>query len=171
MSVSVTRQDTYECGLDECENTRTKTSSVKGSFCSHECAARHEGRKLLRNIRDDHRFCWSCWRARKTIERPTAEARRGLGPITDDALVGFEYQTEHVEMGPHGLECECGACEHRITDYLQREAGPYHWYLKLIVEQLNDEGQDDRTLDFERFADLYWETEDLELAVGGALSD
>jgi hypothetical protein len=169
MSITTTRQEVYDCALDECEQTRTKTTSVEGSYCSRECADRQRGRDFLANIRTDHRFCWSCFRARKEIERPTDSAVQDLtGFYVKQAVVGFEYHTEHVEMGPHGLECECGACDHAIEDWNQRESGPYAWWLKEIVDQMRDEGQHERRFDIVAFCDTLWETDDLELAVGRA---
>lgn len=169
MSITVTPEQRYDCERDGCDETRTRSTSVGGSYCSRECYNRSTGSNLLRDIRQDHRFCWSCWRARKEIERPTAESRRGLGPITDDALVGYEYYTEHAEMGPYGLECACGAVSHDIDDYDRLADGPYHWFLKLAFEQMVDEGQRDGAFDLVAFANAYWETDDLELAVGRAI--
>jgi hypothetical protein len=171
MSVSVRKQRQYDCAFPDCDQTRTETSSVAGSYCSQDCADRHDGQRLLRQIETDHRFCWSCWRARKTIERPTDTARRGLGPVTDDALIGYEYATEHVEMGPHGLECSCGSVDHRLEGWDRRAEGPYHWHIKLIVSQLREEGQSDQVLDLATFADELWETDDLPLALGRALTE
>jgi len=170
MSVTLTREETYRCELPDCDNTRTPSSSVAGSFCSQECAARHRGRAVLRDLRQDHRWCLSCWRERKEIERPTAAARRGLGPQTDAALVGYEYTTEHVDRGPYGLECTCGAVDHDIEGWIQHETGPYHWHLKRLVEQTAAEGQHDSEFDLATFADVFWETDDLELALGAALA-
>lgn len=171
MPITVTRQEEYDCEFDGCTATRTESSSVAGSYCSEECAARARGRKLLNILEHDHRFCWSCWRERKEIERPTAEARRGLGPVTDDALVGYEHHTEHVELGPYGLECACGAIDHDLDGWDQRETAPYHWYLKHIAETTQAEGQHDYDFDLETFADWYYQSEDLELALGAALDD
>lgn len=159
----------FDCSFADCDQQRTKHSSVAGSFCSEECAARHEGRKFLNQVRTDHRFCWSCFRARKEIERPTDEARRNLDPICDQALVGFEYHSEHVEMGPYGLECECGAVDHDVEEWDRRDEAPYHWYLYRVSQQLVAEGQREDAIDLETFADALWETDDLELAVGLAL--
>lgn len=168
-TVQLVEEQEYPCSHDDCDATRTPNSSVRGSFCSVECAARDLGEAFLEDVRHDHRFCWSCFRTRKNIERPTDEARRGLGPITDAALVGYEYYSEHVEMGPHGLECECGAVDHDIPDWEQLEDGPFHWYLTLISEQLAAEGQREDTIDIVVLANIYWARDDLALAVGGAL--
>jgi len=169
-TVTLVAEETYDCEYPDCEETRTPSSSVGGSYCSQECRDRATGEQFLCSIRQDHRFCWSCLRQRKEIERPTAETRRGLGPITDAALVGYEYHTRHADMGEHGLECTCGAVDHDIPDWLRRETGPYHWYLTRLVEVTRAEGQHDYAFDLATFADRYWETDDLDLAVGAALS-
>jgi len=170
MSITLTRQETYDCALAECDATRTRTSSVAGSFCSEKCAARDRGRKLLGNLKHDRRWCWSCFRQRVEIERPTAAARRHLdGPIIDDALVGFEYGTEYVDRGAHGIECTCGAVDHDLDADWVRDSGPYHWYLIRAIEQTAAEGQHDDSVDIEVLADALWQTDDLELAVGLAL--
>lgn len=170
MSVHLARPETDTCDDPECDASYAIPNAV-GGYCSDECAARHRGRKLLRHIRQDHRFCTSCWRPRKTVERPTAHARRGLGPITDECLVGYEDATRHVEHGPYGLECECAAVSHDIEGWDRRAEGPYHWHLAEIVAQIDAEGQRDIDFDLAVFADAYWETDDLELAVGRAIQD
>jgi len=169
MSITLTRQTTYNCAFADCDETRTESSSVDGSYCSVECAARDTGRQFLRDLRHDHRFCTSCFRQRKEIERPTAAARCGLGVHTDAALVGFEYLTEHAAPGVHGIECACGAVNHDIDEEWLRESGAYHWFLKTAAETLVGEGQREDTLDLATLANTLWETDDLELAVGLAL--
>jgi len=168
-SITITREQRYDCSFEDCTDQRTPSTSVAGSYCSPECATRATGRKFLRDVEHDHRFCWSCFRQRKEIERPTDEARRGKGRFTAKAMVGLEYRTEHVEEGPYGLECECGAVDHDTPEYDRREAGPYHWFLLLVSQQLVAEGQREDEIDIETFADVYWSTDDLELAVGRAL--
>jgi len=172
MSVTLRREERYDCAFEECNETRTSSTSVAGSYCSRDCADRAAGRALLRTIRQDHRFCWSCWRRRKEIERPTDPARRGLGPVVDSALVGYEYTTGAVERGPYGIECKCGALDHDDPAYDRRDEGPYQWFLYVAVERLVAEGQRDSRLEIGRLADELWADDDevpLELAVGRAL--
>jgi hypothetical protein len=169
MSVRTTTPESDQCAFPDCSEEFRIPNAVAGSYCSTECRDRHEGRRLLRHVRQDHTVCWSCWRRRKEIERPTDAARRGLDPVTDQALVGFEYLTEHADHGKHGVECECGAVDHDIPDYDRRDDVPYHWLLYRYLEATRDEGQHDRDLDLATFADVLWESEDLELAVGRAL--
>jgi len=173
MSVQITQQQRYECSLEECDNKSTRTSIVDGSFCSRACADRAQGRALLRDIRQDHRFCWSCFRQRKRVERPTDEALRGLGAVTADALVGYESPTAAVERGDWGLECECGAVDHDLPDWGQRSAGPWEWFLKLASERLVADGRRNDAVDAATLADELWADGagdvSIELAVGRAL--
>jgi len=169
MSVTYATQESYGCNFPDCDDTFTPSSSVAGSFCSKECAARDRGRRILNLLRYDHRFCWSCWRERKEIEQPTAEARRGLGPVTDGAVVGYEYLTEHAEMGPYGTECHCGAVDHDVDGWDRRDDAPYRSHLALIVERTREEGQHEYGFDADRFDAVLDQTDDLELALGAAL--
>ena len=168
-SITLVQEDRYDCSFEDCDQQRTPSSSVAGSYCSTECAARATGRSFLDDVRQDHRFCWSCFRQRKEIERPTDETLRGRGRHTAEAIVGYQYSTEHTDEGSWGLECTCGAVDHDTPAYDQRESGPYHWFLYQISRQLVAEGQRETVLDLVTFADVYWETDDLELAVGRAL--
>jgi len=167
--VTVEEPDHFECSREGCDERKTQYGMVDGSYCSEECAARATGADFLDVVEHDHRFCWSCFRRRKEIERPTAETRRGLGPVTDEALIGYEYSTEHVSEGEWGLECTCGAVDHDTPAYDARESVPYYWYLYLIGEQLVADGHRDNSLDLETLADVHWATDDLKLAVGRAL--
>jgi len=167
-SITITTPDTYECSFDDCSRQFTDRTAVQGSYCSRECAHRAAARSLLRDIRQDHRFCWACFRQRKEIERPSDEFLRGRGRHAAEAIVGFEYLTGTTEKGPHGIECECGALDHDV-DWGQRAAGPYEWYLYRCSLQLRDEGKRDDALDLPTLVDALWETDDLELAVARAL--
>lgn len=171
MSVRTTTPESDTCACPGCDAEFTIPNAVRGSYCSAACADRHDGQRFLEHLRRDHTVCWSCLRPRKTVERPTAEARRGLDPVTDDALVGFEYLTEHADRGQYGVECTCGAVDHDIDGYDRRDGAPYHWHLLRIVEEMAAQGQHDKTFDLPAFADTYWETDDLALAVGRALTD
>ncbi|WP_436933675.1 hypothetical protein [Halovenus marina] len=168
-TVDLVPEQRYECALEECDQERTPSTSIAGSYCSDECAARAAGRALLQDIEQDHRFCWSCFRQRKSIERPTAEAKRGRGRWTAEAMVGFEYATEHVDMGPYGLECTCGAVDHDLDWTEVRDRTPFHWYLGLASRQLVADGRRDDAVDVAELADQLWLTDDLELSVGRAL--
>lgn len=169
MTIRIATPDRDTCAFEDCSQEFAVPNAVAGSYCSQACADRGTGRDFLRSIRGDHRFCWSCLRTVKEVERPTDEARRGLGPITDECLVGYEYLTEHADVGEHGVECRCGAVGHDLDFWLRREDGPWQWYLMLVVETTREEGQHDYHFDLATFADEFWETGDFELAVGRAL--
>jgi len=173
MSVQLTQQRRYECSLEDCDNERTRTSSVDGSYCSRACADRARGRALLRDIRQDHRFCWSCFRQRKKVERPTDEARSGWSLLIDEAVVGYESPTPAVERGDYGLECKCGAVDHDLPDWGRRAAGPFEWFLQLASERLAADGRRNDAVDAATLADELWVDGagdvSLELAVGRAL--
>lgn len=167
--IQVVSEERYSCGHGDCDNDRTASTSVAGSYCSRECRDRADGKGLLEDIRQDHRFCWSCFRQRKSIEKPPAQVKRGRGKHTAEAIVGFEYLTEHSERGSHGIECTCGAVGHDIDWSEARQKAPIHWFLTLASRQLVDDGRRDDSIDVVTLADELWQTDDLELAVGRAL--
>jgi len=173
MPVTVRPQKRYDCSLDGCDNDRTPASTVAGSYCSRECADRSDGRALLRDIRQDHRFCWSCFRQRKEVERPTDEARSGWSLLIDEAVVGYEYPTEFVEQGPYGLECKCGALDHDDPVYDQRHEGPFERFLQLASERFVADGRRNDAVDAAALTDEFRVDSDedvpLELAVGRSL--
>lgn len=107
MAVSLSTPDTHECSRSDCDHEYAEPLAVEGSFCSERCATIHRGEKLLTNIRHDHRYCHSCFRQLKEIERPPSEYTLIPGPVDHDALadeaknciIGFEYITEHATLG------------------------------------------------------------------------
>lgn len=141
-------------------------------YCSVNCLFKKKGTDALRNVEQDHRFCSSCYRIRKEIYRPdesvTPDFRR-KPKLIRDAFVGFEHHTEHVEMGPYGLECECGTVGSRTSEDLYRNSEAFEWWLKLVFDQLNEEGQLEQSFDLEIFVDRLWKHDNLERAVGEAL--
>lgn len=93
MSVQIATPDTYTCSHQECEEEYTKPGSVvDGSYCSRRCSLLDTGEDFLRNIRDDHRWCGGCYRQLKEVEAPPP----GSYP---EFVIGFEYLTEHAELG------------------------------------------------------------------------
>jgi len=167
MSVSNPPTQTFECEV--CGTQMTEATSVRGSFCSTACYDRHTERKrardILATIRKDHRFCGTCFRQTKTIERPPSN-RWGL----PDCVVGYEDATEHADEGDktvatdpyghetvvgHGLICECGNTHHPqvesvIRDRFALEVGS--WLLAAIGE-LRAEGKVEATIDDDRLFD------------------
>lgn len=100
MSVQVVKPDSYECSRENCDEEFPQPQAVKGSYCSRECAVLVQGEKLLGHLRRDHRFCHSCFRQLKEIERPTTEFLRSRQGVATDAIVGYEYLTPNAELGP-----------------------------------------------------------------------
>jgi len=192
MSVQTTRPDEDTCAFPDCDAAFSVPNAVRGSYCSQDCADRHDGRRLLRHLRQDHRVCSSCFRLKKDVEVPSEIFeqehfdRTGSGWTRDDdgrvtlefygqdtareAVVGIQHHTEHASMGPHGLECECGAVDHDSESDLLRSREAWHWWLAVTTRLHRAEGQRDDAVDPVTLADVYWATDDLELAAGRALS-
>jgi hypothetical protein len=177
MSIRISSAETDTCDDPGCDERYIAPNGVDG-HCSQDCADRHRGRKLLRNVRTDHRWCWSCWKPKKTIEKPSEQYRNrafdesgveltqdGDGELfvqrygqedTRDAVCGFEHYTRHVTRGPYGIECECAAISHDIDEWDRRDEGVPAWRLKRIVDQMRREGQHDHHFDPEAFANTLW---------------
>lgn len=187
MSVSNPSTQTYECKV--CGGPRTPTTSVRGSFCSTACFDRHKQRKhardILATIRKDHRFCGTCFRQTKEVEKPPSE-RWGL----PDCVIGFEYRTEHADEGEKtvatdeygheslvgfGQTCECGNTQHAQAEPIIRDrfALELAYWLLEAVSELRAEGKvdEDVTVDdavlFEALIDADTNHED---ALAAALS-
>ena len=166
--MSVQRQSFYECSHPDCDNDHSRTAS----YCSEDCRLKHKGRKLLRNVKHDHRFCSTCFKPLKIVYRPedskTPKLRK-KALIIRESFVGFQDFTEHVEHGDYGIECSCGNVDHYHSEPDFRDSEGYEWWLRLVIETFNKEGQLDADFDLETFADTFWQTDDFELAVGKAL--
>lgn len=65
-----TQHHTYECAHSECDVERDPKASV-GSFCSQECHYRDRGRKVLDELKRDHRFCATCFSIIKEVQAPS----------------------------------------------------------------------------------------------------
>lgn len=99
--------ETYPCSAPDCDDLAQPHEMVDGSYCSLRCSRRHDGDKLLRNIEHDHRFCTTCFRQLKEIEKPDATTSVVVGPVdhdevadtTRDCLIGMQYRTRHAETG------------------------------------------------------------------------
>lgn len=168
-TIERTQPERYQCARDGCLERATEYGMVAGSYCSQECHARATGSDFLEVVRRDHRFCWSCLRRRKEIERPTDEFLRGRDRHAAEAIVGYEYATEHVDEGDWGLECRCGAVDHDVPEYDRRDGVPWYWLLFLIGERLVEDGHRESGMHLPTLLELHYQTDDLELAVGAAL--
>lgn len=98
-SPTAPRSDTYECDRRDCEETFTKATAVRGSFCSSTCYYRHRGAGALKEVDADHKFCSSCFQQVKTVERPGEALLRanGVKASIREAIVGWQFPTEHAE--------------------------------------------------------------------------
>jgi hypothetical protein len=164
--------DSYECERDGCDTEFVDGAAVQGSYCSQDCADRETGAGLLRALAHDHRFCASCYRPRKVVYRPAdaeCEQLRKKALVVRESFVGFQHLTEYADVGEHGVECSCGAVDHRASIDLCRDGEAYEWWLKRAVEQLRREGKFDYRFDIQTFADRLWDGDDIELAVGRAI--
>ena len=172
MSIAITQPEQYTCEHRDCNEEVPEPNLVRGQYCSLACADRADGQTVIDHLRRDHRFCATCLRPRKVVYRPAdrdVESLRRKALLIRESFVGFEELTEFAELGEHGIECECGAIAHD-TPLLDRDGGPWEWWLARAVEQLRHEGQWEYRVDVPTLADAAWETDDLELAVGHALS-
>jgi hypothetical protein len=91
--------ESYTCS--HCDGERSPETSVRGSFCSAACYYRHRGTKALHAIRQDHRFCGSCFRRIKTTSRPAERTlqRQQVSLLVREAFVGYQDRTEHATVG------------------------------------------------------------------------
>ncbi|QLK25429.1 hypothetical protein HYG81_15260 [Natrinema zhouii] len=99
MSVhTTTPPQSIECG--QCGD-QFILPAVEGSFCSPECHDEHRREKLaddfFETLEHDHRFCSTCGRQLKEIEKPPE--RNSAGKSITDAAIGWEHVTEHGEFG------------------------------------------------------------------------
>lgn len=184
MSVSNPSTRTFECEV--CGDQMTAAASVRGSFCSTGCYDRHRARKrardILATIRKDHRFCGTCFRQTKEVERPPSD-RWGL----PDCVIGFEYRTEHADEGEktvatdeyghetlvgHGIVCECGNTQHFQTEQILRDRFALelgYWLLEAVAE-LKAEDKVEAAIDDEALLDTLVEHDtDHEDALAAAL--
>lgn len=167
MSVQTTVRETFECA--RCGGPRQKRTSVKGSFCSLGCYYAHKGAKALNTIREDHKTCSSCFRPVKTVYRPDDSECYQLRKkplIIREAFVGFETDTQYADRGMWGIECKCGTVNQSDEDEMCRDGVAYEWFL---WQHFQASQELDATFDIATFADLMWEHNDLERAVGEAL--
>jgi hypothetical protein len=83
-----------------CDGPRDPRASVEGSWCSLECYRIEKGENALAAVEQNHRFCATCFRQKKTVYRPTDEAlldadvAKGIVSI----FKGFQDPTEHATL-------------------------------------------------------------------------
>jgi len=93
-----TPPQSVECG--QCGD-QFQLPATAGSFCSPECHNEHLREKraddFFETLEHDHRFCSTCGRQLKEIEKPPE--RNSAGKSITDAAIGWEHVTEHGEFG------------------------------------------------------------------------
>lgn len=99
----------YAC--EHCEGRRQDGAS----FCSTECRYRHKGENVLRNIRFDHRFCSTCYRQLRDIEKPPDELliQNKVSQLVRESIIGFEYPTPNYQWEQGIWSCKCGTINHK----------------------------------------------------------
>lgn len=172
MSVTLTKAETDTCARDACEVEFAIPNAAQGSYCSGECADRDDAASVLQHLEQAHTFCVSCFKPRKVVYRPdeasTPELRKKAF-IIRESFVGFETLTEFSEAGPYGIECSCGAINHDLAVDLCRDGEPYEWFLQLAIDHFRELGEWDYEFDIEEFCEVFWRSDDFELAIGRAL--
>jgi len=96
-------RESYPCTV--CDDEFAAGTAFHGSYCSAECYYRHKGRDIIRDIKQDHRWCATCFRPLKEVEEPPeghsvwVEGPRGRPDenVQEDVLVGYQYRTETTE--------------------------------------------------------------------------
>ena len=188
MSATSTPGETYTCR--HCNGSHDATATVGGSFCSERCLYRHRGEKALRRIAADHRYCATCFRQLKTVDRPDDRVLEdaGVSKLTRSAFVGLQSRTEHAvdgvdEREPVGAvrdrpikftrtSCECGTVDPSDRHAVLRELDPKQtvqslWACLVALERdgtLQKRPSKDAYLQALRETDLDWA-----YAVGRAL--
>lgn len=190
---SVTHLNIPTCGY--CGHFCNPKRTVKESFCSHYCYYAHKGEKALNRIRSDHRWCATCFRAVKDIERPPEGesvhveppelAGHVPGDTDGDVLIGYQYRTEHTVWGVDDFgtdavptlkrqrwSCECGNVDPaERDDILERvDLGATIHRCYQCLRDCHASGALDDSPDKDRFeAALQREGADFPYAIGYAL--
>lgn len=149
-------------------------TAIRGSYCTTGCFYRDKGENIRQKIRQDHRFCATCFRVRKEITKPPETFLRSRAVLIRDTIIGFETATECLNYG-HGLTwCACGSIDHD---------GDYDWLREMelrtaatnaiaLLCQLEEEGQLSQRPDPQRLRRTLRQSGlDWDLAFGKALYD
>lgn len=110
---------TDECARDDCTVEFHIAQATEGSYCSPRCAIMARGESILEALRNDHRWCGTCWGLLKEIEDPPESA--------PECAIGTQTLTPHATKGLRTLEgseraldrtawatiCECGNTDAR----------------------------------------------------------
>lgn len=155
-------RESYECTA--CGDDYPAGSAYAGSYCSDVCYHQHKGRDVIRDIKQDQRWCATCFRPVKEIEQPPStktlfvEGPRGRDDETlqKDVLIGHQHPTEQTRWVVDEQEmpnaflplersrwgCSCGAVNPSTQSaILQRiHAKTVITSLLTCLAQLHDEG-------------------------------
>lgn len=163
--------DVYEC--DRCGDVFRHGTGDGGSFCSFSCHDDHRRAEvavnIFKEIREDHRFCSTCYRMISEIERPPE--KWGL----PGCVIGYQYGTKHArtvwkDSGGRtrtGIGCECGNCQHYHGDETIRRrhlVTATHHFLD-AVELLRIEGKMDHEVNRSQLFNAVIDIGDLQRAV------
>lgn len=154
-----------------------------GQYCSRLCYFKQQGSKLLNLLRHDHRYCSNCGVQLKEVEEPTdAQLRKIDGFHSTNAVIGFQYQTEHGEMaqkeignGPESRVVTgtcCSRCGNTATYTNFPELQDRHLfeYANGILESLEDKQEEhNKEIDRDVFFEMLLETRDIEFSLGKAI--
>lgn len=178
MSTTATeRPVSRQCDRDACDESYRAGTGHAG-YCSDRCWAWGRADQLLDTVRNDHRFCASCFRRLRTITPPPDEAFFGTNQVTARAAIGWamaEPETTRVdgevltlEQTPTGLEavatdrltrrqgCSCGTTHHTTTErstLTKRECIAHAKRLSTALTDLRNDGVHDDVHDRDLFLD------------------
>lgn len=138
MSTVTPTSESFDCNAPDCNVEYSPASVAHGSYCSNRCYYRHKGADVLRNVAQDQRWCATCFRQVKNIERPSQRLLDSLEPVTARAVIGRQYATETTVWAVdardtanpyHPIEhqrwgCECGTVDPSTRSEILAEIDP-----------------------------------------------
>lgn len=190
-------EETYDCTY--CDDEFPAPTAVAGSFCSTSCHRAHRRekrvREVFREIEQDHRFCATCGRQLKTVDKPNTTvvvgpSRHQEWDHAKDVLVGYQYRTEHAETGEISLDvdeaadrpivedgvatgtvCKCGNTAHQHEEPILQGRFPFTtaYYVARAARVLREEGKHDVRLDLWRLFDAVLKRDPLRDALAHAV--
>jgi len=161
------------------------TFGYNAEYCSQECVEKSRGESLLNLLKHDHRMCFGCFTKLKEVSRPTDEQLRQIdGKHSKEAVIGFQYQTEHADIGEitlradtidtvaQGTVCgKCGTTDHR--DDFQRDFTPQEAAKRLRerIQETRAEGQHNYSFNTADFVEAWNDSKEWNLALGRAINE
>lgn len=174
MSTTQRAASTVICNYGECRQRGLKREFTDGKYCSTEHRDRDLGSDVLDAIRHDHTVCSTCYRWLKDIERPPESFGRGRADVIDEAVVGFQYDTEDYHQWSGEKFCTCGNVDHKSDNGFIKtsdlKATLVH--LMVVIREHRADGRHDHSVDPDELlsalkaqdGDLDWE-----IAIGRAV--